>query len=183
MHNYLRVIAFLFGAFLLQCGEVSAQENKNPFDLNAIRKDSVGDKLPSEKSVLELEAKVRPLIDAGRCEEALPLLVSLSEQANRLSNLIRQGLEPFYDASRDEKKIVTRNTTFLNHLVAAESRANFFNKMRNAAWVAEAECSITLGNKEEAATKLYRALNFIDIDNRPLWDRARKSLWSLVGYE
>jgi tetratricopeptide (TPR) repeat protein len=130
-----------------------------------------------------LEDTYRELVEANDCIAAIPAIVEFSEAANLASNLLRQGLEPFYDASRDARDSITRNRTLLNELVAAERMFNELLKQRNRAWVEEAKCLLEIGDREDAITRLYRALEFIDADSeRGLWEEARRLLWAEVGY-
>jgi len=55
---------------------------------------------------------------------------------------------------------------------------------RNEAWVAEARCLVEIGDKDEAVTRLMRALDSISGTNeKELWKEARTLLWNQVGFE
>lgn len=70
----------------------------------------------------------------------------------------------------------------LNELIAAENTFNNLIKQRNRAWVEEAKCLLSTGEKREAVTRLYRALDYISGDEQQLWEEARTLLWAEVGF-
>ncbi|WP_377511129.1 hypothetical protein [Octadecabacter sp. R77987] len=121
-------------------------------------------------------------VDAGDCEVALPLIVAFSDAANRISNILRQGNEPYYNARRDDQETIARNRMLINVLVGAESASNNLIRQRNRAWVEEAKCLIHEGDTNGATVRLYRALDYISSDEDELWEEARNLLWSLIGF-
>jgi tetratricopeptide (TPR) repeat protein len=140
--------------------------------------------LKTVQELMEMEASWRQMLADGNCEAALPLLVEFADSANVTSNIIRQGLEPFYDADRDvREEIAQYRRVLVDELVAAERSFNQFLRMRNAAWVEEAKCLLEEGRNSEAVTRLYRALDSISADmERVLWEEARNLIWEQVGY-
>lgn len=142
-----------------------------------------GDSIKTVQELMEMEESWREMLADGNCDVALPILVEFADSANVTSNLIRQGLEPFYDADRDGRDAVTRSSALLGELVAAETLSNQFLMMRNAAWVEEAKCLLVDGRSSEAITRLYRALDHISTDKeKALWEEARTLIWEQVGY-
>jgi hypothetical protein len=67
-------------------------------------------------------------------------------------------------------------------LVVAEDVSNNLIRQRNEAWVEEARCLLELGRTTEGVIRLYRALDYIDIDERELWEEARHLLWGQIGF-
>ena len=138
-------------------------------------------------TLAELEATediAREFFASGDCNIALPAIVEFSESANMLANIIRRGVKPFYDASRDEKDTIQLNSTRLSILASAESASNNLLRKRNEFWVMEAKCLLQEGRRNEAIPRLRRALDYIDgVKEVDLWDEARDLLWSTIGYE
>ena len=110
------------------------------------------------------------------------MIIEFYKNANHVSNLIRRGNEPYYDASRDDKESIAQNRSLLNDLIAAENTFNNLIKQRNRAWVEEAKCLLATGEKQAAVTRLYRALDYISGDEAELWKEARTLLWAEVGF-
>lgn len=130
-----------------------------------------------------MEDSYQALVAEGNCEDAIPKIVEFSESANRLSNLIRRGSEPYYDARRDDQEKIARNRSLIELLVAAENTFNAVLKQRNVAWVEEAKCLLEQGEREAAITRLFRALDYITTDEAELWKEARNLLWAEVGFK
>lgn len=164
-----------------------AQETADPIDPTDL---SRYDDLVEESSLIDLEQLIametaaRSAFDSGNCEEAVELLVEWSEATNMISNIIRQGLEPFYGARSDDQDQIVRDRSLMNQLATGERQVNSLLRSRNEAWVMEAECLINMGEREQGVTRLYRALDYISgTEERVLWDRARTLLWEHVGYQ
>lgn len=130
-----------------------------------------------------LEEAYLSLVAAGDCANATPAIVEFHEAANLASNLIRRGNEPYYDARRDDQENVARSPRLLDELVAAERTFNNLIRQRNIAWVEEAKCFLALGQRQEGITRLFRALDYISVDERDLWQEARQLLWAEVGFQ
>ena len=184
---------WIFFAFALSMGlsasSVGAQNEPapvaelDPLDLSRFQVVKPGEEFPTVEKVASLEKEANDLFSSGDCETALPKIISYYSAANQLSNVIRRGVQPYYDASYDDKE----NADFsrdINELAAAETASNSLVKKRNIAWVMEAECLVKLGRQDEALASLFRALDYISVDGdeRVLWRKARKMLWDLVAY-
>jgi|GEM_PF-361735 hypothetical protein len=141
-----------------------------------------GETIKSLTDLQDMEDAYKALVANGDCDAALPAIIEFYEAANHVSNLIRRGNEPYYDATRDDRESIARNRSVLNELVAAENTFNNLIKQRNRAWVEEAKCLLITGEKQEAVTRLYRALDYISGDERDLWEEARTLLWAEVGF-
>jgi hypothetical protein len=98
-----------------------------------------------------------------------------------LGNLIRQGLEPFYSASHDARESF-RGANSMTTLIAAESEGNRRLFQRDEARVRQARCLVEIGDRDQAVNTLFTALEYITIQQEPLWIEARSMLWELVGY-
>lgn len=142
-----------------------------------------GESLKTVQEIMEMEASWRQMLADDNCDAALPLLVEFADSSNVTSNIIRQGLEPFYDADRDVRDAIVRNRVLLDELVAAEITFNQLLRMRNAAWVEEAKCLLAEGRNAQAVTRLFRALDYISADTEgALWREVRNLIWEQVGY-
>jgi hypothetical protein len=143
-----------------------------------------GERIPTISELFELEEQARTALEAEGCAAASGLLVSVSSGANILANVIRQGLEPYYDANRDARDAIANNRSLLNELADAEGVGNQFIYLRNEFFVLEAECLAEMGERAAAIDRLYEALDVIGANRseRDVWERARDLLWELVGY-
>ena len=154
-------------------------------DIDLSRYQIVDEDLTIKKlsEIQNMETNYNKLIATGDCNEAIPAIVSFYNAANMAANLLTQGLEPFYDADRDEREtIAILNEKLFNELLAAERKANDLKQQRNRAWVEEAKCLLMTGEKNKAVNRLYRALDYIDNENKDLWEEARMLLWKEIGY-
>lgn len=70
--------------------------------------------------------------------------MELSKEANKLANLISDGLGPFYIASCDGRKSFSK----LEELAAFEQKENLFKTRCNTALVMQAEFVAKIGEKE-----------------------------------
>lgn len=161
---------------------VEAQE-RDATDLSRYELLDEGETVKTLADIEKMEDVYVELVMAGNCEAALPKIVAFYEAANQVSNLIRRGNEPYYDANRDDKETITSSRKLLDILVKAENASNKLIKQRNKAWVEEAKCLITRGDNTEATTRLYRALDYISHDESTLWKEARNLLWEQVGLD
>jgi hypothetical protein len=143
-----------------------------------------GDSTPTLSEIEQIENEYQALVSEGNCSEALPKIAEFAKAANYASNLIRRGNEPYYDARRDDQKLIAADRSVLDELIAAERTFNNLIRQRNKAWVEEAKCLLEQGDKDEAVTRLYRALDYISgTEERDLWKEARILLWAQVGLE
>jgi hypothetical protein len=155
-----------------------AEEAIDPFavsDRTAKEFDELG--ISTKQDVDALEAEVSALLSGDNCREAIPKLEEYRRRANQLSNLIAQGLEPFYGASLDKR----RNFSGIRKWTKYERQANEYRAKRNQTMVMLAECQIKLGNQKEGVETLWAALDLIDIHNAEWWDRAASLLFQEIG--
>lgn len=150
----------------------------NPTDISSYADLIKQGKLPTPTSVKAARAQATTLFEAKNCTDALPALDNWASQANWLANLLKSGLDPFYNATSTGKKSV--NGPFLTELAVFEGQANAYKGERNLANVMKAECMIQRNQKLEAAALLAKTLNYIDVEDRELWDRARNDLFALI---
>ena len=162
---------------------VNAQEGDST-DLSRYEVFKEGETIVSLDRLQTMEDEYKTLVAEAECKEALPMIVAFYEAANKTSNILRRGNEPFYDATRDDRESVGRNRDLLNTLIAAENASNNLIKQRNVAWVEEAKCLLQVGDNDAAIHRLYRALDYIgtDHDEQALWKEARDLLWKEVGF-
>lgn len=162
---------------------VRAQE-ADELDLSRYQIVEEGERIRSFSEVNKLEDDYKELVAAGDCNAALVAIASYYDAANVTANILRQGLEPFYDASRDDRESVFADRQLLDELAAAEDLSNDLVRRRNTAWVEEAKCLLAIGDRRAAIVRLYRALDFIGTssDQRELWNEARSLLWAQIGY-
>lgn len=181
------VLSFAFP--ILQASPASGQEapsaavQPDPLDLSRYETMIEEEGFPTVTDVNELEKQANDAFRSGDCEAAIPIIIDYYENANRLGNAIKQGLEPFYGAGYKEREETSLGAD-LQQLAAAEGEFNKLVRKRNAAWVMEAECLIKSGKRDQGIVRLFRALEFISIDpeDRELWQRTRALLWEQVGY-
>ena len=151
-------------------------KQSDPFDLSSSR-DKIGKfGLPTVGRVADLEKKAKVLYSAENWRDASTAMDRFAREANNLANLISAGLEPYYNASYDDKKGIKGIST----LAGYEKLANDYKAKRDRAMVMQAECLILIGQKEEAAALLLRVLDKISVDDREWWDRARDKLYTLI---
>ena len=143
-----------------------------------------GTGFPMFYELADQEDMARTTFESGDCDEALPLILKYSIGANKMANIIKQGVAPYYDASRDDKAdIMRKNRTRFEQLVKAENTSNALIYKRNEFWVMEAECLLKIGDREAAINKLYRVLDKTSGSREGyIWDKARDLLWKTVGY-
>ncbi|MBC6437382.1 MAG: hypothetical protein GDA52_04420 [Rhodobacteraceae bacterium] len=163
-----------------------------------------GETIKTLAQLQDMKGAYEALVADGNCRAAIPAIIAFYEAANQVSNLIRRGNEPYYDASRDDRERITifsrvpesapEAHNLANELRAAEGAFNSLLRQRNRAWVEEAKCLLNEGEREAAILRLYRALDYISVDvgitttggditTNPLWAEARRLLWAEVGFE
>lgn len=86
----------------MPCGLALAQED--PFDLTATQEQVEELGIPSATKVEALGKEATSLFEGEECSAALPKLEAYARQANFLGNIISAGIEPYYDASHDDRK-------------------------------------------------------------------------------
>lgn len=170
-------------ALIMISGTGSAMSQQNDTtDLSRYELFEDGESIKTLTDLQDMEDTYQTLVASGNCEAALPAIIEFYEAANHVSNLIRRGNEPYYDARRDDQEDIARDRPLLSELIAAENTFNNLIRQRNRAWVEEAKCLLSTGERREAVTRLYRALDYISADERELWDETRTLLWAEVGF-
>lgn len=176
-------LRWTLSAIALLCATVAlAQETpaqkieRDPFDVSATAKMTKELGVPTRSEVSALEDEAKRLFEAGDCKAAEVALDKFARKANWLANLISGGLQPFYDASYDNR----RRFAGVSTLVPFEKLANDYRAKRNRALVMRAECLLKLGQTQDGVTLLVSALDLIDIDDAEWWSRARTQLYSIL---
>ena len=176
MFRFVSVLTIL----AVLASQASAQEDETDLSRYALVED--GESIPTLDDLAVQEATVRDYLAAGDCATALPLLADLSKKTNTVANIVAQGVKPYYQARRDDQKVIAQRPGF-SRLVDAERKANALKAKRNEFWFLEARCHVQLGDRDKAIPRLFRALRFIDgRQQEPLWLDARQLLWSTIGY-
>lgn len=184
------MLRLVFGSFLCFSCATLGQSNAQESGVTRIEQTDISQYqvVEEEEEMLTLQAleaqevEARGLFDQGNCVSALPKIVEFADNANRLGNIVRQGVEPFYDATRDDQEVIARDPKF-GQMIKAESTSNLLISKRNEFWVMEAKCLIANGDNTAAVNRLYRALEHIDgKDERDLWEEARTLIWEAVGF-
>lgn len=169
--------------FCVSVGCAMAQDG-DATDLSRYEIFEDGESLKTLSDLDQMQLDYEALISAADCSSALPLIVEFHGSANKTANLLRRGSEPYYGARRDDQEKFARfYQDTLGELADVEGVFNNLIKERNKAWVAEAKCLLEQGEQDAAVLRLYRALDYISIDEGPLWAEARNLLWSQVGYD
>ena len=157
------------------------ESDGDPFDMSSTTEQVRALGIPSVSEVDDLENSARQLFLAGNCAEAMPILEEYAKRANWLANLISFGLDPYYDASYDDRK----NYPYakLEKLIPYESLSNKYKRKRNIAIAMQGECLAKSGDKEKAVSYLVRALELFDVgaDTERWWERTRNNLYDLIG--
>lgn len=173
----MKIRATIWLLLALSPGALHAQE-EDPFEL---ANQSINDgAVPTVEALASLEEQARSLFGDGSCTgDAINILDDFAKKANAMGNTIAIGLEPFYDASLDDR----RSFGGTRDLIPFEELANDYKRKRNIAMVMRAECLAKAGDRETAISVYYRALQLIDIDNSEWWTRARTGLYVQVGVD
>ena len=153
----------------------------DPFDLSATDAKVQELGVPTVQSVDQLERRATELYTSEKWNEAESALDEYAKQANWLSNLIAGGLQPYYDASYDDRESFPHAR--LLKLIPLESLGNQYKEKRNRAMVMRAECFVNLGQTEKAVSLLVGALDLIDIEDEKWWTRATDQLYSIIGVQ
>lgn len=179
--------SLLVGGFILLACSANAQEavedTSDPLDLSRFEEMVSENAIVTMSEIKALEDDANAAYQSGDCGAALPMIKDFYEKANSLSNTIRQGLEPYYGASYDDREKYSV-AAIIAELAEAETASNELVRKRNIGWVMEADCLIKTGEREAGIAGLYRALEYISIQNeeRELWKKARTLLWQQIEY-
>lgn len=174
----MKKLILVFGILLIYTSTNAQDTSSDPFDLSNINSQIEEIGLPTYPSVRELYVTAQQLYDLENCTEAIPAFESLAKNANWLANMITSGLEPYYDASYDDRKAYPYSKA--QKLIPIESKANNLKEIRNIAFVRQANCHTKLANNNKAVALYIKALELIDIDNEELWNEARTGLYNII---
>ncbi|GGB00396.1 hypothetical protein [Allosediminivita pacifica] len=109
----------LAALFLLISANAAVAQELGDTDRSRYELFEEGETVTTLADLEKMEDAYMVLVGDGKCEAALPEMVEFYEAANHVSNLIRRGNEPYYDAGRDDREIVARNRSLLNELISA----------------------------------------------------------------
>ena len=166
-------------AFAQDKNKEQSKEN-DPLDISAeLQKVSDLGILTVETVALKKE-KADILYVEEQWSDAIDAYLDFARDANWLSNIIAQCLEPFYSASYDDRKNVS--LTFLNKWRPYENTANDYKRQRNRAYIRVGLCFKKLGDIEKAVAYLYKGLDLVDMKSSEDWNAAVEALTEIVGY-
>jgi len=154
----------------------AAKKEQEPFDITVIQKRIEEAGIPTPAVVQQLEAKANALAKEGKWQEAADTYDMLAKSADWLANLIYAGIEPFYEASYDDRK----NYPIKDSDLKLENQSNYYKTKRNEAMIYQAECYVRLNDTKRAIPLLVRGLELIHLTEMELWARARKDLYLLI---
>lgn len=158
-----------------------ANEKTDLFSISAMKDDSKKIGIPTESRILALEKKANELIANNDCKSAIAVLEDYQKMTNYYAKMLRQTLEPYYNASYDDKKSMPYDR--IGALAVYEREANSFLLKRNIGMILQAECYLKINKKEEAMFKYYDVLDLISIDETDSWERAKKGLLEVINYK
>jgi tetratricopeptide (TPR) repeat protein len=171
----------VLGISLAQAPTAVGSENDDPTQLGEYQELVNKNIFPTISSVQSAKEKATAAFNSNDCENAIEALDTWLETSNWLSNLVSQGLEPFYSASYDDRENFSYDK--LDKLVPLENLANEQRTDRNHALVMKAECLAKLNRDVEAVATYGRALELIDVEDWEWWTRAANGLYELIGVQ
>lgn len=140
-----------------------------------------GEELVKLRDLQALEDKAKAAFSDGLCLEGAD--VGFAEHANVAANVLRQSLEPFYSADRDDSSAIIQRSAN-SDLANVERASNNLLLKRNEYWLLEAKCYFEKGDFDNALNRTYRALEYIHpLDQEALWIEAREMMFNMIGYE
>lgn len=144
--------------------------------------------VPTVSSVADLKKAADDLWDAQDYTAAADAYATYAKQANWLANLISAGLEPYYEASYDNRKsfsfsMFEKGKNYKYNLGEAEKLANSYKSGRNRAMLREGLCYYNMGEFEVALPLLIKALDLIDIKDTDNWQIGMNALYDIIGYK
>tara|TARA_R110002110_G_scaffold355310_3_gene564968 strand:- start:82 stop:693 length:612 start_codon:yes stop_codon:yes gene_type:complete len=172
-------------AFLLLAGPTLAQnslsDSKEESSLSRYQVVGDGEDLVKLSDLESLEDRARVAYTDGRCLQGAE--IQFPEKANIAANILRQTLEPFYSADRDDSSAIVQRPANSN-LASVEGAANNLLMKRNEYWFLEAKCYFEKGDFDSALNRTYRALEYIHpLNQEALWVEAREMMFHMIGYE
>lgn len=136
--------------------------------------------VPTVASVEALSKEADSLFAEGDWEKAIDRYQSLAQQSNWLANLLTQCLNPYYNASYDDKKRTPLNT--LNKLSVYEKSSNEYKMLRDRSFLRIALCYKQMNKKEECIMYLYKTLDKMSMKESADWQTAMQTMCEITGY-
>jgi tetratricopeptide (TPR) repeat protein len=160
-----------------------AQEPADPTDLGTYQRLVDEGLFPTVENVATAKRAAEAAVVAGNCSDAIPLLDAYIRMANWHSNLLFQGLRPFYSASNSAQTEFFRSQSQSerDRLIRHEQLVNDYRQDRNHAYVLKAECLVELDRPSEALATYAQALDLIGVEDGLWWNRAAQGLYTLLG--
>ena len=89
---------------ILASASTAVAQEDGATDLSRYELFEEGETIKTLTDLQDMEDAYKALVADGNCEAAVPAIIDFYEAANHVSNLIRRGNEPYYDASHPESK-------------------------------------------------------------------------------
>ena len=174
-----RVVLLALVLSLIFSASVLAQDES--FEFADYEEDLEEYGIPSAQQVEELKDEALSLYEDSNYEEAEEALEYWGDTANHLANIISQGLDPFYSASRSDRDDISASN--IRSLADYEDQANNLKRQRNEAYYKRAESLRQIGYEEEAFALYQEVLGMLSVNEWDLWMDATNSLYEMVGVE
>ena len=104
-----------------------------------------------------------------------------SKVANRLSNMYRQSLEPFYSQRDKNYQTIAIANLEVWGGIQFEKKSNELIRKRNEAWVKQAECLYEKGKTKKSLNIVYHALDYINSKEDAVWKRAFDLMLKIIN--
>lgn len=164
--------------FLVILFSLSVFSQEGSFDFSKYEEDLDKIGIPTMEKVEQLKEDAETLFNNGEFEKAEKALEDWAYSANFLSNIIQEGLQPFYGALRSEREDFPY--TRVSALIPYEGILNDLRQQRNKAYIMRAESLAEIGEKKESIALYREVLNLISLDNWEDWIRATNGLYTLI---
>ena len=179
---FVFLLEFLFFASVIFtvsfAGESVISENvSDALDISAETKNIEEYGIPTPLSVSQLRSEAYDLWYAQDYKNAVKKFDELKESSNYLANLIKGGLEPYYNKSYDAHI----DSSYIENLVEYENLTNNYIRVRNDAYVKEALCYYKMGDEITALPLLLKALDLLSVYDYSNWTDARNALYDIIG--
>lgn len=162
---------------MLQAQQQSPMHSQSGFDITA-HIETHG--IPSLVKVNQLEKNAEMHFKSKRYAQALQSYSEFVLHANALSLVLTKGMQPYYNASPEDRRGYPYAR--LKNLLPMEMEAAALQRRRGRGYVMMGHCQRELGRASEAATAYMMGLELIPLADEKLWAEAREGLLSILGY-
>ena len=137
--------------------------------------------VPTIETVNKMKIKADGLYDALKWQEAIDAYELYAKNVNWLSNLLAQGLEPYYSDSYDDRKKASYKV--LKPMIPIETKVNECRQERDIAYVKIGLCYKNFGDVKNAVAYLHKSLDLLSINNIAYWTIAKDALMEIIGFK